>query len=631
MDHKDIAALFTPVIIGSAVIKNRIIFPAMCTYYSDEKGSITPRILGFMRALAQGGVGMIILPGTPYGPGSKGRPAISEDGHIPAWKTVKGVVAEYGVSLFCQLHPSKVYDAGGSGKRIELPEEFTIEQINTLVRAYAEGALRARKAGLDGVEIAAGHKHEIAKFLSPFYNRRTDGYGRDLEGRSRYARELIQAIKKTAGNDFPVIFRVSAAELIPGGRELPETLQLVRLLEKAGADAILSDIGTPDSVQWVTAPMEVAPGFTVPLSSEIKKAVSIPVIAMGRINDARMAARIVAEGKADLVVMGRALLADHDLPRKAYEGKLNLIRPCIGCDQGCRASEVKQEGVYCLQNPLTGREEALHFTPVAPENRKTVLIAGAGPAGLEAACILAERGHRVEIYEQEFRAGGRTILAAMPPQKAAMDEVIRYRLDCLHRAGVKIHLNSPVDLQTVEAIGPDAVIIATGSSPTLPDFPLRGRQVYNADEVLSGKLPSGKKVLVLGGGMVGCEVADYLAEKGLQIDVVEQMPDVAMGLNKRRRIFLLERLKKNHVGLITGAKIVNVDLPEVTLEIGNEQSTRGGYDAVVYALGRKPDRELQERLAERFPSLRIFTIGDARQPRTAVEAIQQAALLAAEI
>ena len=626
---KNLAALFTPIKIASAVIKNRIVFPAMCTYYSDEKGSITPRILGFMRALAQGGVGMIILPGTPYGPGSKGRPAISEDGHITGWKNVKNIVAEHGVSLFCQLHPSKVFDSGG--KKIELPEEFSIEQITALVQAYAEGALRARKAGLDGVEIAAGHKHEIAKFLSPFYNHRTDGYGGDLEGRSRYAREIICAIKKTAGNAFPIILRVSAAELIRGGRELPESIQLVRLLEKAGADAILSDIGTPDSIQWVTAPMEVANGFTIPLSSEIKKAVSIPVIAMGRINDPLMAAKVVEEGNADLVAMGRALLADHDLPRKAYEGALNLIRPCIGCDQGCRASEVKQEGVYCLQNPLTGREETLRFTPVALGNRKTVLIAGAGPAGLEAACILAERGHRVKIYEQDSQAGGKTILAARPPHKEAMGEVIRYRLEFLHRAGVEIHLNSPVDLHIVEAVAPDAVIVATGSLPTRPDFPLRGSQVYSADEVLSGKLPSGKKVLVLGGGMVGCEIADYLAEKGLQVDIVEQMPDVAIGLNKRRRLFLLERLQQNHVTFITRANIVSVDLPKMTLEIENQRSTRGDYDAVVYALGRKPDRELQNRLADRFPSMEIFTVGDAQRPRTAMEAIQQAALLAVEI
>jgi 2,4-dienoyl-CoA reductase-like NADH-dependent reductase (Old Yellow Enzyme family)/thioredoxin reductase len=628
---KDVAALFTPVKIGSAVIKNRIVFPAMCTYYSDENGSMTPRIQGFVRALAQGGVGMIILPGTPYGPGSKGRPAISEDSHISGWKDVKRIVDEYGVSLFCQLHPSKIYDAGGSGKKIEMPEEFTTGQIEGLVQAYARGALRARKAGLDGVEIPAGHKHEIAKFLSPFYNRRTDGYGGDLVGRSRYLRELIRAIKNSAGSDFPIIARISAIEMIPGGRELPESLQLVRLLEEAGADAILVDMGSSGASHWVTAPMDVPPGFAIPHSTEIKKAVSIPVIAMGRINDPLLAARTVSEGNADLVVMGRALLADHDLPKKASEGALNLIRPCIGCDQGCRAAEVKQEGVYCLQNPQTGREETLRFTPVTPENRKTVLIAGAGPAGLEAACILSERGHRVKIYEQESQAGGKTLLAARPPHKEAMGEVIRYRLDRLRQAGVEIHLNSPVDLQTVEAVGPDAVIIATGSSPVPPDFPLRGGQVYSADEVLSGKLPLGKKVLVLGGGMVGCEIADHLAEKGLQVDIVEQMPDLAIGLNKRRRLFLLERLKRNLVGIIVGAKIVNVDLPKVTLSIENERSTRGDYDAVVYALGRKPDRELQERITDRFPALEIFTVGDAQRPRTAMEAIQQSALLAAEI
>ncbi len=625
---KDLAVLFTPIKIGAAVIKNRFVFPAMCTHYSDDKGSMTPRIQEFIRTRAQGGVGLIILPGTPYGPGSKGRPAISDDSHISSWQNIKKIVSEQGASLFCQLHPSKIYDAGG--KRIEMPEEFTVEQIGKLIQLYAEGAARARKAGLDGVEIPASHKHEIAKFLSPFYNRRTDGYGGDLEGRSRYAREMIRAIKKAAGSDFPVIFRLSVAELVTGGREVAESAQLARLLEEAGADAIHADIGSPGASQWVTAPMEVMPGFTIHLVSQIKRAVSIPVIAVGRINDPCLAARIVNEGSADLVTMGRALLVDPDLPRKAQEGKLNLIRPCIACDQGCRAADVKQ-GIFCLQNPLAGREGTLHFSPVSPGNRKKILIVGAGPAGLEAACILSERGHDVKVYEQESQAGGKLTLAARPPHKETMLEVIRYRLNRLQRAGVEVNLNSPVDLKTVETVKPDVVIIATGSSPTLPDFPLQGKAIYSADEILSGELPAGSRILVLGGGMVGCEIADYLAEKGLQVDIVEQLPDLAGTLNKPRRHFLLERLKKNNVGITLGAKIVEVNLPKVTLDIEDRRSVRGDYDAVVYALGRKPDTELKTRIAECFPSLKLFAVGDAQSPRTALEAINEAALISAEI
>ncbi|MHB8907643.1 MAG: oxidoreductase [Syntrophales bacterium] len=624
----DLAALFTPVKIGSAVIKNRFVFPAMCTYYSDEKGSMTPRIKGFIRALAQGGVGLIILPGTPYGPGSKGRPAISEDIHISGWTEINGMVAKQGATLFCQLHPAKIFAAGG--KRIELPEEFTVEQVDKLIQLYAEGAARARKAGLAGVEIPASHKHEIAKFLSPFYNQRKDGYGGNLEGRSRYARELIRAIKEKAGGDFPVIFRMSVAELIPGGRELPESIELARLLEESGADAIHADIGSPGASQWVTAPMEVMPGFSIPLVRQVKRSVSIPVIAVGRINDPRLAARIVTEGSADLVTMGRALVVDPDLPRKTQEGDLNLIRPCIACDQGCRAPDVKQ-GISCLQNPRAGREETLHFEPVAPGSRKKILIAGAGPAGLEAACVLSERGHVVKIYEQESQAGGKLLLAARPPHKEAMLEVIRYRLDRLRRAGVEIRLKSRVDLKTVEEVRPDVVIVATGSSPAAPAFPIQGKAVYSADEILSGTLPSGTRILVLGGGMVGCEIADYLAENGFQVDIAEQMPDVATALNKPRRLFLLERLRKNNVGFILGAAVVNVNLPKATLRIGDSEKVYGDYDAVVYALGRQPDAELKSRIAERFPSVTLFAVGDAQSPRTALEAIQGAALISAEI
>lgn len=626
-ENKGLAAVFTPVKIGKTTVKNRLVFPSMCTFYSDDQGSITTRIKEFVRYRARGGAGMFILPGTPYGAPTRGRPAISEGRYISQWKELKELSSEYGMSLFCQLHPSKIQ--AGRGKMISLPEDYGIEEINKIIQAYAEGALRARMATLDGVEIHGGHAHEVAQFLSPFYNRRKDGYGGDLAGRSRFAVEIVRSIKKIAGEDFPVIFRFSVKEYIPKGRELPESLELVRLLEDAGVDAIHATVGTPDSEQWISAPMEVPPGFSVPLASEIKKIVSIPVIAVDRINDLSLAAQIISEGHADLVAMGRALLADPDLPNKSLEGRFDEVRRCIACNQGCRSN--LNDETFCLQNPRTGREATLTYAKVYSNDRKKILVAGAGPAGLEAACVLAERGHYVKLHEQSSEVGGAFLLASKPPWKTGMFEVIRFRMNRLKDLGIEINLNKKVDMETIKALAPDVVIVATGSSPIVPIFPIKGEEVYSADQVVAGKLPGGNRALILGGGMVGCEVAAYLADQGYKIDIVEQLTSVATDLNKARRIFLLERLEKNGVRFILGAKVVEVNLPWVKLEINGGQATYGDYDSVVIAIGRRSNNEIVDALRNCSYPLKVFAVGDASSPRTALEAIHEAALVAAEI
>ena len=626
-EKTDLAAVFAPVRIGKVTIKNRLVFPSMCTHYSDDKGSITPRIKEFTRFRAAGGVGMFILPGTPYGTPSRGRPAISEERHIRDWKALKKIASAYGMSLFCQLHPSRIQ--AGHGKTLH-PEDYSIDEIRRVTQAYAEAAQRAKKAGLDGVEIHGAHGHEVAQFLSPLLNRRKDTYGGDVTGRSRFALEIVRSIKKIDGNGFPVIFRFDVEECIPGGRELAESLQVARLLEDAGADALHTTVGgMPGSQQWSSPPMEVPTGFSVHLASEVKRAVSIPVITVGRINDLSLAAQIINEGHADLVAMGRALLADPDLPGKSMEGKNDEIRRCIACNQGCHSNLTPE--VFCLQNPRTGREAALIYTTVSSSYRKNVLVAGAGPAGLEAACVLSERGHRVQLYEQSSEAGGTFLLASKPPFKQGILEVIRYRMNRLRDLGVEINVNKKVDLKTIEDATPDVVIVATGSSPAYPSFSINGKEVYSADEVLSGKLPIGKRVLLLGGGMVGCEVADYLANQGYKVDVVEQSTSLASDLNEDRRTFLLERLGKNGVTFILGAKVLEVNLPWAKLAIEKRQEIYGNYDSVVFAIGRRSNNELDNALKNCSFQLKVFTIGDASSPRTALEAIHEAALTAAEI
>ncbi len=624
MKTEDVGICFTPISIGKATVKNRLIFPSMCTFYSDDQGSITTRIRGFVRARAAGGVGALVLPGTPYSP-NRGRPAIAEDAHIRGWEELKKLASSYGMSLFCQLHPSTLRPGH---KNALLPQDCTLEEIHFIVQAYAWAALRARKAGLDGVEVHGAHNSEVARFLSPFYNQRSDAYGGGFTGRSRLAVEMVRAIKETAGADFPLIFRFSIEERVQGGRDLAESLQLARLLANEGADALSVTVGTggPGDPRWGMPPMGIPAGCHLKLAKEVKKCVSVPVIAVGRINDATMAARAIAGGSADMIAMGRALLADPDLPRKSQEGRWDEVRRCIACNQGCHSPTENQ--VYCLQAPRTGREDTLVFTRVSANDVKSVLIAGAGPAGLEAACVLAERGHHVRIFEQGREAGGKLLLAAKPPFKRVILEVVRYRLRLLRKLGVHIDFNTRVDSKTIEDLRPDIVIAAAGSLPGLPSF--QTAEVYGADEVLSGRPLRGKRVLVVGEGMIECEVADFLAGQGREIEMVCKSPSVAEDLTVGRRFLLLERLKKQGVRFILDAKVLEVELPRVKLLVKEQEETRGDYDSVVHCLRRPNDEVAKAAKRCSFP-VRLFTIGDAVAPRTAMEAIRDAAMLAAQV
>jgi NADPH-dependent 2,4-dienoyl-CoA reductase/sulfur reductase-like enzyme len=392
-----------------------------------------------------------------------------------------------------------------------------------------------------------------------------------------------------------------------------------------------TDVGTPHSEHLICPPMDVDPGFSVHLAAEIKKAVSIPVIAAGRINDISLAAQIIQKGHADLVTMGRALLADPDLPVKSQQGRFDDICHCIACNQGCRGAVTSGEPVVCFQNPMTGREGTLNYDQVSDSDRKTVLIAGAGPAGLEAACVLAEKGHLVKLYEKKSEPGGAFLLASKPPYKSVVYEAIRYRMQCLQNMDMEINFNQEVDVSIIEDVRPDIVIIATGSVPMYPAFPMKADAIYSPDDVFSGKMPEGNHVLILGGGIVGCETADYLADKGYHIHLVEQLNEVATGYHKSRRFYLLERLKKNNVQFILGTRTLEVDLPRVRLEINGREEVHGDYDSVIYAIGRRANDKLKSSLKQCALPIEMFTIGDASSPRSALEAIQEAAIVSAAI
>lgn len=624
------ASILDPVQIGSVTLKNRVVFPSMCVFFCDAEGCINDTMTEYIRERAEGGVGLIIVPGSPHGKPGPGRPALSHNGYIPGWARLAQVVHRYGAKLFCQLHPAKFQ--AGRGEAIEDINDFTPQYIRSLIQSYADCALRARRAGVDGVEIHGAHAHEVAQFMSPFYNRRTDDYGGSTANQARFAAEIIRGIKATAGADYPLIFRISGDELVEGGRRVDETAEIARLLEEAGADAIHVSCGMPESEYAISAPMDVEDLFNVDSAARVKAAVSVPVIAVDRITTMEQADAVVQSGKADLAAMARANLADPELVAK-YEGRVpGPVRRCVGCNQGCRDA-VAYKKIRCMQNPRLGFEATLTLPPATGEEAgRSILIAGAGPAGLEAAYQLVRRGFRPVVYEREAAPGGLMKLAALPPKKERMAEVIRFRVEALKAAGIEIRCGVEVTPELVAKEAPDVLIVATGSVPALPPVAgLDGEAVVTADDLLAGRRRLSGRVLVLGGGLTGCEAADYLAASGCQVELLEMGDRLAGGLNKSRRRFLLRRLAQSGVTvrLLTRAEAVEQD--GVRVCSGDYRYTIAGIDGVVVATGRAPLDRLSQRVRELSPKTRVLVIGDAERPGLAIDAICQGARAAARV
>ena len=622
--------LFTPITLGNATIKNRVIFPSMCVIYANEEGYIDDVFLTYVKERARGGIGLIIIPGSPHGKPGPTRPALSDDKYIPGWKKLAEVAHQHGGKLFCQIHPAAMQ--AGHGYEIDMPSDYSLEGIKTLVASYATCAERCVKAGVDGVEIHGAHAHEVAQFMSSYYNTRTDEYGGNVENRSRFSQEIIKAIKEACGKDYPLIFRVSGSEKVKGGREIGETVEIAKYLEAAGADAIHVSCGMPESSGYVAAPMDVDDCFNVADAAAVKAAVSVPVIAVNRIVDIAQAVEIVENGLADMVAMARGHLADPDLISKYLGLNDHPVRRCVGCNQGCRDAALYKK-ICCMQNPRLGNETKLNYEKIG-DNRKSekIMIAGAGPAGLEAACDLAERGFRPVVYERCAAPGGLIRLAAKTPFKGNMNSLIDYRVNALKKSNVEIRYGTEVDLALIEKENPDTLILATGSSPVVPQIPgCDSKNVFTGDDIIQGAEIPGKRVALLGGGLIGCEVSEYLAEQGKQVVILETMDNIAKDLNANRRSFMLDRMSEIGIEVHLLTKVLAIHLPDIDVSVKGYRQTLGGFDAVVIAAGRNSVNVLEQAVKSRFPRMNVQVIGDAAKPGFALEAIHQAAKLAASL
>jgi len=636
--------LASPIKIGKLELKNRMIMAPMVANLAYEDGSVSERLKAYHEERAKGGVALITVEASYVhlsGKGFRNEVGLYSDRLISGLRGLVDAIHAHGAKASIQLyHAGRQTKSSVTGRLIvapspipdptepDTPRELTIDEIAELVRAFGEGARRAKAAGFDSVEVHGAHGYLIDQFLSPFSNKRTDEYGGTLENRMRFPLEVVRAVRQAAGPDFPIVYRISADEKVPGGLTLDETKTVAKRLEDEGINAVHVSAGVYASAVWIIQPMALPRACLADLAQGIKSAVKIPVVTVGRINDPDLAETLLAEGKADLIAFGRQLLADPETPKKIVEGRAGEVRRCIACCQGCIDELFLDHPITCTVNPRTGFEREFAFNK-AKRSRK-VLVIGGGPAGMEAARVAALRGHNVTLWEKSSNLGGQLPLASSPPQKGEFATFTDFLIKELSRLKVNVVLNKEAGIDAVRSENPDAVVVAAGAVQLGADVPgADGKNVLMSWDVIAGKTQPGNKVAVIGGGLVGSETAEYLAEKGHKVTIVEMLPKIASDVGSLVGALLLDRLSKHGVELVTGAKLVSIGEHDVTVQKDEEKETLTGFDSVVIAIGSLPNDDLAERLEG--AGIDYYVIGDAVRPRRITHAVFEGMKAAHEI
>lgn len=634
--------LFSPIKIGETTVKNRIFMPPISTNLAD-KGYVTEELIQHYTARAKGGVGLIITevttvePVYTYLPGDM---SICDDSYIPGWKKLTDSVHQYGAKILPQLfHPAYMaFPIPGTPRFIapsnvgpyyakEAPRAVTVEELKVIIRQFGEAAGRVKQAGGDGVEIHAAHAHGLlGGFLSPLYNKRTDEYGGDLDGRLRLTLEVVKEVRKVCGKDFIIDVRISGDEYTDGGLNLNDAVYVSKQLEKAGVDFLHVSGGTTimrgSSIPAPGTPM----GSHVKMAEEIKKYVTIPVATVGRITEPWIAEELIANDRADICMIGRANLCDPDFVTKAEQGQSDDIRPCIGCLR-CLNGIMFGNRVACTVNPSLELENEENIKEAS--TKKNVLVIGGGPAGMEAAYVAKKRGHHVVLCEKEETLGGLVRLAAVPIAKQDLTRLIKYMARKLQQAQVEVRLNCTVTEEMLKTEFKDYEVIAgTGATPIVIKPFTTFKQWMTADDILAGKAFPGRKIVIIGGGSVGCEIADYLAPlvndlfpKNREITILEMMSGVMLNESGPGRSLLVQRMMKKGVEMICSAKVERVEEDKIYYSKDGQEYCIDDADTLVFAAGYKIDKHLEETL--KSCNINYHMVGDAEKLGNIKDAVRR--------
>jgi 2,4-dienoyl-CoA reductase-like NADH-dependent reductase (Old Yellow Enzyme family)/thioredoxin reductase len=639
--------------IGGLQLKNRMVMASMGTRLAGVWGDVNDATVAWYARRARGGAGLITVEATHVAAalfpvrGVVRMLRADDDCFCPGLFALAEAVHDAGAKISIQLSvgraastgslwmpglcdlqglagmaPSSVTFPGGV-----TPREMTIEEIKRTIELFGKAAARVKRVGFDAIELHA-HFHSIPGcFLSPQFNKRTDEYGGNFENRLRFVLDIVRSMRERVGTGFPLMVKYSIDELVPGGRDLQDGLAIARSLESNGVDAIVVSQGQAGSKHIPYAPLYWAEGYMVPLAEALKKAVTIPVIVGGRLGDPALAERVLEEGKADFISLGRPLIADPDLPKKVRQGHPGEIRRCVA-DNWCFEIFGSAE-MRCTLNAAAGRE--LSYEEIKPaERKKTVVIVGAGPAGMEAARVAGLRGHKVLLVEQaEALGGGELALAAAAPHKDVFKDISDYYAESFRTlTNVKVMLKKKATVDSIVKAKPDAVIIATGGKSLIPNIPgVDGTHVVTAFDVLGNKTRiEGKTVIVCGGNAVGCETASYLAKQGNQVTIVEMLDTIGADIEPNSMSALSDELALDRVSIVTGKKVVAITDNAVIVTDRQGNQTALQMDVAVLAVGVEPVNDLAAALAGQVEEL--YVIGDAKKPAKIHDAVAEAFVLA---
>jgi len=631
--------LFSPFSIKDIQLKNRIVMPGLASFLIGNDGTINEATVEHYRKRAAGGPAMVIMEAcsvSPEGVVSANQARIYDDVFIEGLSKIAAVMKSEGSVPAIQIHHGGRQTSIKVIKRKPLApspipcptirgdvEPLTIDGIHEIVQKFGDAAERATQAGFALIEIHGAHGYLINQFLSKVSNIREDEYGGDTVGRSRFALEIIKEIRRRIGPKFPLSFKISAQEFVPGGLTVTESIEILKLLVKAGVDLVQVSAGNDITPEWICQPMFMKKACLAESAARVKKALNIPVMAVGRINDPMIANEVLSKDQADLVCIGRGLLADPEMPNKAREGRLDEIRICIACNT-CMESIFRRGRIECLVNPMLGREKEMAFIPTRKPRK--IMVVGGGPGGLNVAWVAAKRGHDVHVFERRRSLGGQLLPGSIPGHKHELRSLIKFQKKQLEKFGVQCHLNHEVKIKDIQAFNPDVVILATGSLPAIPPVEgINSNIALTYEDVLNGAPPPYKKAVVIGGGATGLEMALHLAEYGCRVSVVEMLAKIGSGLESMTKKILIGRLNEKNVKIMTETKLIRVVSAGAVVSRSDGEELLIETERVIFATGTRPCNRLYEKI--KSFGYETHQIGDCLETRSAKAAIYESAIL----